>query len=172
MLRRRLITAAVWAVAVLGAFAATTSGAAFAKPKPNQHGVRVDRGGVILNVFTKAKCSISQRDGFTARSSAFGARLNVHIQPFHGFDEYALEPGKAGAPYQRTFVDFIDPGGRAFASDYVPPHPVPSLGGIKFSDDGKLLGVAFQPMFNASGSEAVIVTGVMVCHYPKKHGKR
>jgi hypothetical protein len=43
-----------------------------------------------------------------------------------------------------------------------------SLGAVRFSDDGKLIEVGFQPMFNASGSEAVIVTGVMVCHYPKK----
>jgi hypothetical protein len=173
MLRRRLIRAAVCAAAVLGALGATVaSGVAFAKPGPHSHGVRVDRGGIILKVFTDATCSISKRDGFTARSRALGARLNVHIYPFHGFDEYPLEPGEAGAPYRRTFVDFIAPGGRAFASDYVPPHPIGSLGAIKFSDDGKRIGVAFQPMFDASGSDAVVVTGVMVCHYPKKHGKR
>ena len=61
---------------------------------------------------------------------------------------------------------------KQFASNFVPPEPVPSLGGIKFSDDGTLIGVGFQPMFNASGSEAVIVTGVMVCHYPKKKGRK
>jgi hypothetical protein len=75
-------------------------------------------------------------------------------------------------PARRTFVSFVSPSGEQFASDFVPPKPVPSLGAIKFSDDGKLIGVGFQPMFNASGSEAIIVTGVMVCHYPKKNGKR
>ena len=168
MLRRRLISA-VCAVAVLGVLGATiASGVAFAKPTPNPQGVRVDRTGIIHRVFTDANCSVSKRDGFTARSRALGTRLNVHIQPFRGFDEYPLEPGKAGAPYRRTFVDFISPSGLAFASDYVPPYPIGSLGAIKFSDDGKLIGVAFQPMFDASGSQAVIVTGVMVCHYPKK----
>jgi hypothetical protein len=138
---------------------------------PNPYGVLVDRGGIVLKVFTDAKCSISKRNGFLASSKRYGAQLHVRVQPFPGFDEYPLKAGKEGAPIERTFVSFTSPSGVDFASDFIPPHPVASGGAVKFSDDGKLIGVGFQPMFNASGSEAVIVTGVMVCHYPKK-GKR
>jgi len=170
--RRLTIRAALCAAAVLGALAAPAglAGVAVAKPKP--HGVLVDRGGIILQVFTNAKCSISKRNGFVATSKALGGRLDVRVQPFDGFHEYPLKPGEAGARIQRTFVAVTTPSGVQFASDFIPPDPVPSLGGVKFSDDGKLIGVGFQPMFDASGSEAVIVTGVMVCHYPKKKGKR
>jgi hypothetical protein len=49
---------------------------------------------------------------------------------------------------------------------------VDSLDEVKFSDDGQQIGVGFHPMFNSTGSEAIIVTGVMACHYPKKKTKR
>jgi hypothetical protein len=170
--RRLTICAALCTAALLGALAAPTGLAVVALAKPKPHGVLVDRGQNILQVFTNAKCSISKRNGFLASSKGLGARLHVHVQPFHGFDEYPLKAGEERGPVRRTFVDFTTPSGVYFASNFVPPYPVPSLGAVKFSDDGKLIGVGFQPMFNASGSEAVIVTGVMVCHYPKKKGKR
>jgi hypothetical protein len=172
LFRRLSIRAALGAAAVLGALAAPTGLPGVAVAKPNPHRVRVDRGGIVLQVFTDAKCSISKRNGFLASSKALGSQLYVHVQPFHGFDEYPLKPGEGSAPIRRTFVSFTTPSGVEFASDFVPPYPIGSLGAVKFSDDGKLIGVSFQPMFDASGSEAVIVTGVMVCHYPKKTGKR
>ena len=170
--RRLSIRVAFGAAAVVGALVAPTGGAGVAVAKPNPHGVLVDRGGITLQVFTNARCSISKRNGFLASSKRFGAHLYVHVQPFDGFDEYPLKQGEVTGPARRTFVSFVSPSGEQFASDFVPPHPVPSLGAVKFSDDGKLIGVGFQPMFNASGSEAIIVTGVMVCHYPKQRGKR
>jgi hypothetical protein len=170
--RRLTIRAALCAAAVLGALTAPSglAGVAVAKPKP--HSVLVDRGGIVLQVFTNAKCSISKRNGFLASSKALGAELHVRVKPFAGFHEYPLKPGQQDAPIRQTFVSFTTPSGVEFASDFIPPYPVPSLGAVKFSDTGKLIGVGFQPMFDASGSEAVIVTGVMVCHYPKKKGKR
>ncbi len=171
MLRRLSIRSALFAAAVLGALAAPTGLAGVAVGKPKPHGVLVTRGEITLQVFTNAKCSISKRKGFIASSKALGAKLNVHVQPFDGFDEYPLKAGQRSGPYQRTFVDFTTPSGVYFASNFVAPDPVPSLGAIKFSDDGELVGVGFQPMFNASGSEAVIITGVMVCHYPKHQAK-
>ncbi len=171
MLRRLSIRSALFAAGLFGALATLTGspGVAVAKPKP--HGVLVDRGGITLQVFTNAKCSISKRKGFVASSEALGAKLHVHVQPFNGFGKYPLKAGERTGPYQRTFVDFTTPSGVYFASNFVPPDPVPSLGAVKFSGDGTLVGVGFQPMFNSSGSEAVIITGVMVCHYPKHHSK-
>ncbi len=172
MLRRLTIRAALCAAAILGTLAAPAGLAGIAVAKPKPHGVLVDRGGIILQVFTNARCSISKRNGFVATSKALGGRLEVRVKPFDGFDEYPLKPGEQGAPIRQTFVSVTTPSGVQFASDFIPPEPVPSFGMVTFSDDGKLVGVGFQPMFDASGSEAVIVTGVMVCHYPKKKGKK
>ncbi len=55
-----------------------------------------------------------------------------------------------------------------YASDYVPPYPVPGGGAINFADHGELMGVGFSPMFSEDGSDAVTVAGVLACHYPKK----
>ena len=172
MLRRRSIRAVLCAAAVLGALIASSGLAVVAVARPKRHGVLVDRGGITLQVFTNAQCSISRRRGFLASSKGSGAHLYVHVQPFDGFGQYPLKQGEVTGPVQRTFVSFVSPSGEQFASDFVPPKPVPSLGAVKFSDGGRLVGVGFQPMFNASGSEAVIVTGVMVCPYPKKKSSR
>ena len=99
--------------------------------------------------------------------------LHVHIASFDGFGTiYPLSQGRSGARIEKTFVSFQDAQGVDFASNFIPPHPVASLGEINFADGGRLIGVGFHPMFNASGSEAVTVTGVMACHYPKKKTKR
>jgi hypothetical protein len=137
------------------------------KPKPNPHGVLVDRGGVILKVFTDAKCSVD-KNGFTATSTKYGARLLVRVQPFDGFGRYELKAGTKSGRYVSTFASFTDSGGHQFASNFVPPHPVASGGAIQFGQGGQLIGVGFEPTFNASGSEAIIFTGVMKCHYAKK----
>jgi hypothetical protein len=64
--------------------------------------------------------------------------------------------------------------GRAhhFASNFVPPHnSIVSESGIRISDDDALIGAGFQPVFDASGGDAVIVTGVMTCHYRHTRGR-
>lgn len=150
-----------------GAVAAPSSPAVKPKPKPNPHGVLVDRGGIILRVFTDAKCSVG-KNGFTATSTRYGAKLLVRVRPFHSFGRYELKAGSATGRYVSTFAAFTDPSGHQFASNFVPPYRVASGGAIQFGDGGQLIGVGFEPTFNASGSEAVIFTGVMKCHYAKK----
>lgn len=172
MFRRRSIRAALCAAAVLGVLAVPTGFAGPAASEANGiHGVIVARqDGFTLRTFADAKCSIS-RNGFTATAKAlFGAhvRLSVHIQPFDKFGTYGLNPGEAGARRLTTFISFTDARGVDYASNFIPPHPVDSLGEIDFTNDGQVIGVGFKPLFNASGSEALIVTGAMDCHYPKK----
>jgi hypothetical protein len=175
MLRRLSTRAALGAAAVAGVLAAPTG---FARPAASEayqiRGVIVARqDGFTSRSFADAKCSIG-RNGFTATANAlYGAhlRLYVHIHPFSKFETYPLEPGKAGARILQTFISFTDAHHVDFASNFIPPHPVHSLGEINFTHDGQLIGLGFKPMFNASGSEAVIVTGVMECHYPKKKKK-
>ena len=149
------------------AVAAPSSPEGKPKPYPNPHGVLVDRGGVILKVFTDAKCSVG-KNGFTATSRKHGTKLLVRVQPFHGYGRYPLKAGTASGRYVSTFASFTDSRGHQFASNFVPPYRVAGGGAIRFGQGGQLIGVGFEPTFNASGSEAVIFTGVMKCHYAQK----
>ena len=137
------------------------------KPNPDPHGVLVDRGGVILKVFTDAQCSVG-KNGFTATSRKHGTKLLVRVQPFDGFGRYELKAGTESGRYVSTFASFTDSSGHEFASNFVPPYRVASGGAIQFGQGGQLIGVGFEPTFNASGSEAIVFTGVMKCHYAKK----
>jgi hypothetical protein len=176
--RRRRSSEVCGAVAVSGALAALALSAGVgvaapnlpekkATPDPKPHGVLVDRRGLILRVFTDAKCSVA-KNGFTATSRKRGARLLVRIQPFDEFGRYELKAGTQNGRYVSTFASFTDSSGHQFASNFVPPYSVASGGAIQFGQGGQLIGVGFEPTFNASGSEAIIFTGVMKCHYAKK----
>jgi hypothetical protein len=171
--RRLSVCAVLWAAAVVGVLAVPgVSGDAVAKA-PARHSVYVTRtGGSTIDVFHDAKCTISKRTGFTAVSKRLGATLRVRIEPFDGFRDYDLKAGTASGPRRTTFIDLSLHNGAYFASNFVPPHKsIISEGGIRFSDNHALVGAGFQPMFNASGSDAVIVTGVMTCHYPNTRGR-
>ena len=150
----------------------TGSADAVTKP-PTRHSVYVTHGGsATIDVFHSAKCTISKRTGFTAISKRLGATLRVRIEPFDGFHDYDLKAGAVGVPRRSTFMDLSLHGGEYFASNFVPPHKtIVSEGGIRFSDNHTLIGAGFQPMFDASGGDAVIVTGVMTCHYKTRRGR-
>ena len=170
MFQRLTTRTALCAAVVVGVLAgpAGLAGPAAADAHTIQ-GVNVVRGSFLVRTFTDAKCSISKSHGFTATAKAFHSALLVHVEPFDDFDtSYPLRQGRSGAPIEKTFISFTDPYRVDFASNFIPPYPVQSLGAIKFSDDGQQIGVGFHPMFNSAGSDAVIVTGVMACHYPKK----
>ena len=132
------------------------------------HRVRVlDGSGKVVATFTSAKCKIS-KIGFFSDATDNGWRLEADVIPFDGFKHYKLERGH----FTPQVVKLRSPSGVHFASDYVPPYPVPGGGAINFSKDGALMGVGFSPMFSEDGSDAVTVAGTLTCHYPKKKGKR
>ena len=169
------VTAALGAVCAMIVGVVTGTGEAKTKP-PNPHGIEVTRDIGLDKAFTSkefpdAKCSISQGTFNAVATGEYGAKFIVQVRPFQGFGRYALEAGTTTGPYVSTFAEFLGANNEGFSSNYVPPYKVPSLGAIQFGDGGRLLGVGFMPLFNASGSEALIVTGVTVCHYTKTKTK-
>jgi hypothetical protein len=167
------VRALLCSAGVVGVLAVPGGSADAVTKAPRRHSIYVTRsGGRTIDVFRDAKCTISQRTGFTAVSKRLGATLRVRIEPFEGFHDYDLKAGSIHGPRRRTFMDLRLRNGAYFASNFVPPHQsIVSEGGIRFSDDHTLIGAGFQPMFDASGGDAVIVTGVMTCHYPRTRGR-
>jgi hypothetical protein len=177
MFRRLTFRAALCSAVVLGLLAGPTGLAGPAVSEAHiigSPGVIVARGFFVLVTFTDAKCSVSASHGFTATAKGSGGAhvsLHVHIDPFEKFGTYPLDQGRSGGPILKTFISYTDSHHVDFASNFIPPYPVDSLGEIDFGDGGRQIGVGFHPMFNSSGSDAVIVTGVMACHYPRNKTK-
>ncbi len=169
MTKRRPFSAAARLSALIGALLALALPVSSASAADvSGHAVRVlDSKNRVVAVFRSAKCRIGHGSFF---SDAFdnGYHLQADVIPFNGFRRYRLARGH----FTPQVVRLISPSGVHYASDYVPPYPVPGGGAINFSDKGKLMGVGFSPMFSEDGSDAVTVAGVLACHYPKKKGKR
>lgn len=157
-----LVAAALAALALPVAETSAASGPAF--------GLRIFTGdNPNFLTFHSANCSVGKKNGFQAVAHLNGWRLLVGIRPFTGFHRYALVRGR----FNGTFLDLSAPNGAdEFASDFVPPHHIPSGGEINFSDHGSLMGGGFYPMFNQAGTDAVGVAGGLQCHYPKKKHRR
>ena len=153
-----------WAGAVVGALAGLgllTSAATAAK---QGHVVKViDGAGQVVAAFRSAQCSIG-RLGFFSTASSDRYRLEADVIPFSGFHRYELNRGH----FTPQVVMLVSPSGVRYASDFVPPYPVPGGGAINFSRHGHLMGIGFSPMFSADGSDAVTVAGVLACNYPTK----
>jgi hypothetical protein len=149
------------ALAVSSAGATAADGPAF--------GIRVaDSQNPTVLTFRSAKCFHYSKTGFTADAVDQGWDLFVRIRPFTGFHRYELVRGR----FNGTFMKLVSPSGVEYASDFVPPHHEPGAGQINFSGNGNLLGGGFANMFNADGSDALDVAGVLRCHYPKQKPKR
>lgn len=159
------ILAAVTAAAVcLGTGGALPASAAPSVASP------VRGGGIIIinssfdvKFVDTASCSIT-RSGFTAKAHGYGASLLIRIESFTGFHRYVLERGSLSGPYVSTFIEFRTPSGVEYASNFVPPFTIPNVGAIRFSPNGKLIGLGMHPIFDASGGSSVIVAGGMACH--------
>jgi hypothetical protein len=158
----RRLTALAGVLVALAVPASLASAAA-----SSSHVVRVLRGKDVVAVFRSAKCRINGY-GFLATATNRGYELLARVHPFRGFQDYALQRGHATGRY----VVLSSPAHVTYASDYVPPYPVPGAGAINFADHGTLMGVGFSPMFSEDGSDAVTVAGVLTCHYPKKKRRR
>ena len=167
MTKRRPFPVALRLTALIGALLALALPVSGASAARAGHAVRVlDSKNRVVAVFRSAKCRIGHGSFF---SDAFdnGYHLQADVIPFDGFRRYRLERGH----FTPQVVRPISPSGAHYASDFVPPYPVPGGGAINFTKDGSLMGVGFSPMFSEDGSDAVTVTGVVPCHYPKKKGR-
>ena len=158
--RRLIVVAGI--LAVLGLALPVSGAAAAAGPA---FGLRVFTGeNPNYLTFRSANCSVRRRT-FGAVGYDKGWRLTVQLHPFTGFHPYKLERGH----FNGTFMSLVfPPSGAEYASDFIPPHRIPSGGQINFSDHGNLMGGGFYPMFSANGNNAVGVAGGLRCHYPKK----
>lgn len=133
------------------------------------HAIRVTSAhGKVLAIFTSAKCRVS-KSSFVAQASDGNRDFEVHVKPFKSGDHrYALHRGSAKQAYKTpTYIEYFSPHGN-YASDFVPPYPVHGGGAVDFKDHDKLMGAGFSPTFNAPGTDAVNIAGVLECHYPKK----
>jgi hypothetical protein len=159
MSRRRLslICSVLIALVLPAAAASAANGPSF--------GLRVFTGDKPrFLVFHSASCSIGKKNGFQAVSYDRKWRLLVSVRPFTGFHPYKLERGH----FSGTFISLLSPSGTDYASDFIPPHHIPSGGQINFSHGGNTMGGGFYPMFNEDGSDAVGIAGGLECRYTKR----
>lgn len=158
-----LAASAVLFVLALGAASASAAGAP---------GVTVlGEESTQIAVFKKAKCTKSKKSkSFYIDSTSTNGQYELQaviLKDFSGFHSYKLAFEPNPSDYIRVF-----PKGNAengWTNENVPPYPVPGLGEINFTPNGKQVGLGFGPeMFNREFSSAVVVAGGFECTYPKK----
>ena len=118
----------------------------------------------IVAEFTTARCRKSKGSFVALTPRVNGYRMFVSIESFSGFHTYDLVRGPDADPYVSMTVN----GEEAFSTLYVPPFPVPGFGQVRFKAKGKRMGVGFQPMLNAAGTDGVVFAGALECRYKKK----
>ncbi len=59
-------------------------------------------------------------------------------------------------------------GGTRYSNLFQPPFPSPGFGQLQFSRNHKLLGVAYTPTWTLDGTDAVTLTGVLTCRWPRR----
>jgi hypothetical protein len=134
------------------------------------HEVTITRGNAVVGVIKSAQCVRRKHGGFPFiahhKRTGSGWGLFVHFATFAGFHHiYDLHPG---APNDEPYVVVTSPTDVRYSNLYVPPFPAPGFGQIRFSNNGKLMGVGYFPTWDQGAGDAVIITGVLKCHYPKK----
>ncbi|MGE5407394.1 MAG: hypothetical protein ACM3NV_02165 [Syntrophothermus sp.] len=130
----------------------------------------------IVAIFKSAKCKKTKpRAGRAsswyaeAVSTNGGYELSADIfRSFTGFHKYDLALETNPSAYLRFSVkgEFQSGG---YSNEFVPPFPVPGAGQIRFSPNGRRVGLGFGPaMWNRDASDAVVLAGAIECHYPAK----
>ena len=137
-------------------------------------------GGIVAK-FSSAKCrkGISKESGrryFHAEALSTNGeyQLFVTVFGFGGFQrEYEIGQGPPDPNPGVIFQSNSDNSGAAeYSNSFVPSYPSPGFGEIAFRRGGKLFGVGYGPsMYSRDLSDAVFLTGVVECKYPKRKGK-
>ena len=152
-----------WTIAAVLAIACL-AGAATAGASTKTHAVRVfGAGGHVVATFTSANCQRTKKGFSLLTGRSHGWIMYAQASPFTGFHHYSFTRGYATG----TYVELASPSRVHFASDFKPPYRVPAGGGLNFANKGSLVGVGFHPMFSTNGTQAITVTGVLNCRYPK-----
>jgi hypothetical protein len=132
----------------------------------------VDQEGAVVSAIEKAKCAVKGKKGekwFIAfAEGSNGWELDVYIyESFWGGvkDDYSLFFG-----VREVGFDLYAPGGELFSNRFPFPGTPPGAGGaIKFSNDGKKLGIGFYSAPNRDYSNGVAFAGQLRCKYKPKN---
>jgi hypothetical protein len=159
------LTAAVLALTL------TAPAALAAQPKVTVLG----EDDAVLAIFKTAKCKKGRTTkagtNFFADAVSTNGRYELTVDiflGFTGFHKYDLTLDPEANPVLR-FSEKGEYQSGGYSNEFVPPFPVPGFGQIKFSSNGKRMGVGFGPaMWSRDASSAVVVAGGLECRYAKK----
>lgn len=125
----------------------------------------------VLAKFTTAKClkGTTRKGSFFAKATSTNGQYELAVEilfAFTGFHKYDLSMEPDANPYLRFSLKGDESG---YSNEFVPPFPVPGFGQIRFSRNGKRMGIGFGPaMWNRDASDAVVLAGGLECRYKKK----
>jgi hypothetical protein len=131
-------------------------------------GVRViGENEQVLAIFKTAKCTKGKHYFHAEAFSTDKAyELDAGIRDFSGFHPYEVALGSTNP---HILFESRQAGSPAYSNEFEPPYPVPGAGQIRFSPNGKRVGIGFGPaMWSDDGSSAVVLAGGLECRYPKK----
>jgi hypothetical protein len=144
------------------AFVAPTAAVAASSP-----GVRViGENDQRLATFKTAKCTKTKHFFHAEAFSTDGQyELDAFIRQFTGFHKYDVTLGSTNP----AIVFQSKHPGPTYSNQFEPPYPVPGFGQIRFSPNGKRVGIGFGPaMWSDDTSTAVVLAGGLECRYPRK----
>jgi hypothetical protein len=119
----------------------------------------------VLAIFKTAKCVKGKRN-FHAEATSGSYELDAFVRGFSGFHKYRLALGSLNPDI--VFQSRVA-GTPAYSNQFSPPFPVPGSGLIKFSSNGRRVGIGFGPaMWSDDSSSAVVLAGGLECRYPRK----
>jgi hypothetical protein len=142
---------------------AAPAGAAAADSGP---GVLVIGENEETTTFKSAKCRKGKHFFHAEAFSTDGKfELDAFIREFNGFHEYDVALGSMNPA---ILFQGRPAGSTLYSNQFAPSFPVPGAGLIKFTPDGKRIGIGFGPaMWSEDASSAVVVAGALKCKYPK-----
>jgi hypothetical protein len=151
---------------------------------PDHQVTMIGENNKVLATFTQAKCKITKSGNgksFFMLSRSTNGKYILDAAILHNFDTFTNYPVKQGPGQEPDII--VEAASKPkdaseWGSQFLPPFPVPGAGAINFSDEkgkpgtGQLVGVGFGPaMWARDSSSAVVLAGVVECHYKKKRGK-
>lgn len=151
--------------------AGCAAAAVLAAPATAKVRVIDDEAGVVSTI-EKAKCAVKGKRGekfFVAFAEGTnGWELDVYIyESFWGGvkDDYSLQFG-----VKEVGFDLYSPSGELFSNRFPFPGTPPGAGGaIKFSNDGKRMGIGFYAAPNQDYSNGYAFAGQLECKYKRKN---
>jgi hypothetical protein len=146
---------------------AGVSGALAKKPQA----VEVLHGQKVVARFRDAKCIVQQHrfQLLIERRTRASWGMSVIVDDFDGFHRYKIDWGFDA----QVSAVVVGPHG-VYSNVVRPPFRVDHGGYVDFARHGGVVGMAYEPAFiddgnSTDGSDAVSFTGVLNCHYKKKH---